>query len=945
MNKMTNITRWMRLAMTLAVMMLTTMTAWAQDEISEKLSVTTQFFLDDMKKGGERGGKKGDVQEEQQNMLYASPVTIDGRNYISCFLRLKDNTDTKELEKLGVIVQCRFDKGIITANVPVDALMDVAKLANVNHVNVASTMNISTHIARVKTHTDDVLTYSNDARLAGLTKGYDGTGVLIGVIDTGIDFQHIAFKDKNGNSRIVGAYISNNTYNSGQEFTTPEEIAHLTTDDENENHGTHTASTAGGSSVIVTKDNENFDVVTVTDDHANATYGGMAPGASLYLAGVKGLYNTFLANATQKIVKYADDHGMPLVVNNSWGSQESPHDGTGYMADIYNQYFGDDHPNHIALFAASNDAGFRVNNEEGGCHVLGTISATTPLGTIVRSKNGGNNYANTLVSAWTRSTDIGNLTATVHVLDTSTGEVKKSVTVNTSNTTTTISDFSTYFDGDLKVAFEHNTAGKKRVVLFTSKLTPTEAGTNCTLAIEIALANGTEGSTKIDFWGAPSCYFTGNLTTDGHTWTAGSDDMSVSDDAMIASVIPVGAYISSRSFTNYLGRYLTYNMLTTNDDIAPFSSYATAAESPTGLQYPWITAPGAALVGAVSCYSDHYRGNDQLVVNSKYPYAMMMGTSQATPVAAGIVALWLQYAKENNKTLTVNQVKEIMRKTAIHDSYTAGANASHFGNGKINALGGFVSEWPGTYYNLSNNGDNFATISDAKNSQSAYVVLNQRTLYKDNAWNTLCLPFDVSDGNTDDNITFTGTPLEGATVMELDNATTGYAHATGLEEDGTLYLNFKPVTTITAGTPYIIKWEGENLADLVDPAFSNISVTATSPAEVLFTGGKFVGTYAGQKFTDTNTNILFLGDDNSLYYPEKDAIIGAQRAYFDLSQPAGARRFVLNFEDETTGIGSVESLEFRVESEGWYTLTGVKLEGKPTEKGVYINNGKKMVIK
>ena len=55
---------------------------------------------------------------------------------------------------------------------------------------------------------------------------------------------------------------------------------------------------------------------------------------------------------------------------------------------------------------------------------------------------------------------------------------------------------------------------------------------------------------------------------------------------------------------------------------------------------------------------------------------------------AGIVALGLQASKEENKSLTTTDVKNIMRNTAIHDSYTDGANVSHFGNGKINALAG-----------------------------------------------------------------------------------------------------------------------------------------------------------------------------------------------------------------------------------------------------------------
>lgn len=64
----------------------------------------------------------------------------------------------------------------------------------------------------------------------------------------------------------------------------------------------------------------------------------------------------------------------------------------------------------------------------------------------------------------------------------------------------------------------------------------------------------------------------------------------------------------------------------------------------------------------------------------------------ATPTVAGIVALWLQASLEDgaaHKNLTVNDVKTIMQETAINDSFTTtGANASHFGKGKIDALAG-----------------------------------------------------------------------------------------------------------------------------------------------------------------------------------------------------------------------------------------------------------------
>ena len=80
--------------------------------------------------------------------------------------------------------------------------------------------------------------------------------------------------------------------------------------------------------------------------------------------------------------------------------------------------------------------------------------------------------------------------------------------------------------------------------------------------------------------------------------------------------------------------------------------------------------------------------------------------------------------------------------------------------------------------------------------------------------------------------------------------------------------------------------------------------------------------------------------------------IGACRAYFELNQGIlcgeptsmgnGINNFVLNFGEST----SIHNTQFTTpNAEGWYTLDGRKLSGVPTQKGIYINNGKKMVIK
>ena len=232
--------------------------------------------------------------------------------------------------------------------------------------------------------------------------------------------------------------------------------------------------------------------------------------------------------------------------------------------------------------------------------------------------------------------------------------------------------------------------------------------------------------------------------------------------------------------------------------------------------------------------------------------------------------------------------------------------------------------------------DNAKIISDNAN-ESRNVALIGRTLYKDGAWNTLCLPFSISD--------CTGTPLEGATVKTLASTTFS---------DGTLTMNFtEDLTGIEAGKPYIVKWaEG---TDIANPVFTGVTISnATANAETDYVD--FVGCYSPVNiYTDKKTN-LYLGADNTLYYPTASGFkVNACRGYFQLkqgltagSQSAGARAFVLNFGDDSnaTGIISVYDSGFTVNgSDAWYSLDGCRLNGKPTAKGIYINNGRKVVIK
>lgn len=186
-------------------------------------------------------------------------------------------------------------------------------------------------------------------------------------------------------------------------------------------------------------------------------------------------------------------------------------------------------------------------------------------------------------------------------------------------------------------------------------------------------------------------------------------------------------------------------------------------------------------------------------------------------------------------------------------------------------------------------------------------------------------------------------------------------YKTGVQ-DGTLYLFFKEAKSISAGTPYIVKWmvDGYNqdgpddpAYDYQDPVFANVTIDKTlSP--VSSNDGKltFQPTYAPIVWRSQDRSILYLGGNSTLYYPNADMTIGAFRAYFQLNGiTAGTlatgdiKSIVLNFSDEETGITATNLTNQTNMADAWYTIDGRKLDKKPAQRGLYINKGNKIAIK
>ena len=228
------------------------------------------------------------------------------------------------------------------------------------------------------------------------------------------------------------------------------------------------------------------------------------------------------------------------------------------------------------------------------------------------------------------------------------------------------------------------------------------------------------------------------------------------------------------------------------------------------------------------------------------------------------------------------------------------------------------------YYKLS------ATETNSDDIKAKTDVFIDRTLVNDDCWYTFCAPFS------------TAIPTEW-TVKEFTGS--GYDADTQ-----TLTLNFGNAASIAAGTPYLVK-----VSETVDgPTFEGVTQDWTAnPVTPTNADGPvtFVPVLTPTELTANDRTKLFLGAENKLYYPSANVTVNGFRAYFQLNgltagdlTGGGARTFVLNFDGEQTGILSTTNLSNYTNSGAWFTLDGRKVQNT-TRKGVYIQNGRKVVIK
>lgn len=227
------------------------------------------------------------------------------------------------------------------------------------------------------------------------------------------------------------------------------------------------------------------------------------------------------------------------------------------------------------------------------------------------------------------------------------------------------------------------------------------------------------------------------------------------------------------------------------------------------------------------------------------------------------------------------------------------------------------------HYTLDETIDN---VIEAK--ENVYVTL-KRTFFHDNAWNTLCLPFDV-DANK------VATAFADAEIREID-----LSKCTGNT------IQFVPATEIKAGVPYIIKWN-ENVAEAkpFEETFDGVMLVAEPKPVKVNNDITFTGFYKMTAASELGgTSVAAIGAGSKLFTVGEGKMKGF-RAAFVLSSNAQASKYKVVIDGTATGIEDLV-IDSAKANGRVYNLNGQYVGNSLNGllPGLYIQNGKKIVVK
>ncbi len=576
----------------------------------------------------------------------------------------------QRLEAAGAQVQAQAGD-IFSIRLAAADLPGFLTRAPVDAVEPAAVYSLENDRARRETRVETV--WQRQRNLTGVAP-YRGRGVILGVVDTGIDWRHGDFiEDRSGRSRIL--YLWDQTLSPSPAERTPPHFDYgVEYDSTNINaalqgqpqaklrsfdyhgHGTHVAGIAAGDG-------------SATEAPASwppGTFAGVAPQADLVIVKVgETAYADQILDAVRYVFQRAEALRRPAVVNLSLGSHFGAHDGTSLLEQALDAITG---PGRIVVKSAGNDG----PSPERPVYIHAETTARP-------EKPGSLSF---IVPAYKPRHGDGNDFLTVVI----------------------------WYQGEDRLRFEIESPGGRRFAA-----APGRAAVAATEEGFLSIANGTFGAELLN--GDRQCRIDiadveGNppaagewrikveavtLRRSGHVdaWIAAAQlagarasfvqgaeaDELVSLPGTARRVITVGAYSTKTVFESKEGGRSQLLQAKVRQR-AYFSSFGTRSDVAAGLWprlKPDICAPGFGVVSALS-------GESQFV-GSSWEHAdgrhlMLAGTSMSAPAVAGVIALLLQ----QNPLRDPENVRWLLQQTAAVDEFTGPVPNAPWGFGKLDAF-------------------------------------------------------------------------------------------------------------------------------------------------------------------------------------------------------------------------------------------------------------------
>jgi subtilisin family serine protease len=553
-------------------------------------------------------------------------------------------TDPEILRMSGATVRTVAGQ-VVTAEIPLSLLDQLDSMPGMISADVPQRYHPLLDVSRPEIRAD-VAHGGGQPPYSGTT----GQGVVVGVIDTGLDTDHPDFLNANGTTRLL--YLWDQTdpvgphpafpYNYGTEWTAANINASTSREIDTDGHGTHVTGIAAGNGRAI-GNNDQFQ------------FTGIAPEADIIF-----VKTTFAADDILDAVKWIQQKAgaKPCVINLSLGSQYGGHDGTADLDVAMAALSG---PGRIIVAAAGNEGNSGIH-AQATVPAMSTVDLSFTIPSYTATPGNNSNQGNDLCLVEAFSTNSSFNTSVILPNSTTVGPVGTSGTLTQATTS-----------GEVDI--DASAVGSERSVyidLWDKNATYPPAIGTWTVRVQNTQASPHE----IDLW----IYYV-DLGAAYVIWGSNIDNTElVSSPASSDSVIAVGAYITKTSWPCIASQsgmcgYVSPPQI---GDIAPFSSPGPLRD---GTTKPEITAPGMGIASSLS-----KDASGPLFTNpaGEMPGGVRyisQGTSQASPHIAGVAALIL----EQRPNAAYKEIATALEGTARHDNFTGPGFTTDFGYGKVDA--------------------------------------------------------------------------------------------------------------------------------------------------------------------------------------------------------------------------------------------------------------------